>query len=215
MAKEKGKGFFAEFKTFITRGNVLDMAVGVIVGGAFTAIVNALSNSILKPIINWMLALVFGKKGLTELLTFLPKGKVYKDILNDAGEVIGILAGTTPGIVRSGMEAALSCLQQVGFKEANGVPYLAHTVSSCGNYLAELAGVPEGNALAYLIAPPLESMYALDAAMKAADVKLCKLYTPPSPTNFGGALLSGSRSACATACAAFATAVEEVAANPK
>jgi large conductance mechanosensitive channel len=89
MAKEKGKGFFAEFKKFITRGNVLDMAVGVIVGGAFTAIVNALSNSILKPIINWVLALVFGKKGLTELLTFLPKGKVYKDILNDAGKVIG------------------------------------------------------------------------------------------------------------------------------
>ena len=89
MAKEKGKGFFAEFKKFITRGNVLDMAVGVIVGGAFTAIVNALSNSILKPIINWVLALVFGKKGLTELLTFLPKGKVYKDILSDTGEVIG------------------------------------------------------------------------------------------------------------------------------
>ena len=89
MAKEKGKGFFAEFKKFITRGNVLDMAVGVIVGGAFTAIVNALSNSILKPIINWVLALAFGKKGLTELLTFLPKGKIYKDVVNDAGTVIG------------------------------------------------------------------------------------------------------------------------------
>ena len=47
------KKFFKEFKTFITRGNVLDMAVGVIVGGAFTAIVNALSNNILKPVINW------------------------------------------------------------------------------------------------------------------------------------------------------------------
>ena len=41
------KKFFNEFKTFVTRGNVLDMAVGVIVGGAFTAIVNALSNNIL------------------------------------------------------------------------------------------------------------------------------------------------------------------------
>ena len=37
--------FFAEFKKFITRGNVIDMAVGVIVGGAFTAIVNGMSNS--------------------------------------------------------------------------------------------------------------------------------------------------------------------------
>ena len=41
------KNFFGEFKKFITRGNVLDMAVGVIVGGAFTAIVNGLSNFIL------------------------------------------------------------------------------------------------------------------------------------------------------------------------
>ena len=40
------KKFFAEFKTFITRGNVVDMAVGVIVGSAFTAIVNGLSNFI-------------------------------------------------------------------------------------------------------------------------------------------------------------------------
>ena len=52
------KKFFGEFKKFITRGNVLDMAVGVIVGGAFTAIVNGLSNFVLKPIINWLIALI-------------------------------------------------------------------------------------------------------------------------------------------------------------
>ncbi|MCM1043306.1 MAG: MscL family protein, partial [Corallococcus sp.] len=65
------KKFFKEFKDFITRGNVLDMAVGVIVGGAFTAIVNALSNNILKPFINWLLALIFGANSLSELYTFL------------------------------------------------------------------------------------------------------------------------------------------------
>ena len=65
------KKFFAEFKKFITRGNVLDMAVGVIVGGAFTAIVNGLSNFVIKPIINWVLALVLGKDALSELFTFL------------------------------------------------------------------------------------------------------------------------------------------------
>ena len=92
-----------------------------------------------------------------------------------AGEVIGILAGSTPGIVRSGMEAALSCLQRVGFEETDGVPYLAHTVSSTGSFLAREAGTRPGQALAYLIAPPLEGMYAMDAALKAADVKLCKL----------------------------------------
>ena len=131
-----------------------------------------------------------------------------------AGEVIGILAAQTPGAVRSGMEAALSELRRVGFAEVNKVPYLAHTVSSVGTFLSKEAGVPVGSALAYLIAPPLEGMYAMDAAMKAADVKLCKLYAPPSETNFGGGLLSGTQSACDAACGAFAAAVAEVSERP-
>ena len=75
MAKEKKKGvikkFFTEFKTFITRGNVLDMAVGVIVGGAFTAIVNGLSNFILKPLINWLLSFILKGDGLAGAITML------------------------------------------------------------------------------------------------------------------------------------------------
>ena len=132
-----------------------------------------------------------------------------------AGEVIGVLAGPTPGAVRSGMEAALAALERIGFEEVGGVPYLAHTVSSVGSYLAAEAGVRQGSALAYLIAPPLESMFALDAAMKAADVELCKLYPPPSETNFGGGLLTGTRSACVAACEAFAAAVADVAQLPR
>ena len=65
------KKFFAEFKKFITRGNVMDMAVGVIVGSAFTAIVNGLSNFILKPLINYLLAIMLGKDTLSEILTML------------------------------------------------------------------------------------------------------------------------------------------------
>ncbi len=133
----------------------------------------------------------------------------------NAGEVIGILAGQTPGAVRSGMEAALSMLQRLGFEETNKVPFLAHTVASAGLFLAKEAGVRTGSALAYLIAPPLEAMYAMDAALKAADVRLCKLYAPPSETNFGGGLLTGTQSACEAACSAFAEAVQEVAARPK
>ncbi len=65
------KKFFQEFKTFITRGNVVDMAVGVIVGSSFTAIVNGLSNYILKPIINWILSLILGGGALDKVFTFL------------------------------------------------------------------------------------------------------------------------------------------------
>ena len=98
MAKEKGKGFFAEFKKFITRGNVLDMAVGVIVGGAFTAIVNALSNNILKPIINWILAMVIGKDGLEGAVTFLSKaytlGEDGKILVDETGKNVVDLANS-------------------------------------------------------------------------------------------------------------------------
>ncbi len=132
-----------------------------------------------------------------------------------AGEVIGILAGTTPGAVRSGMEAALAALERVGFDEVGGVPYLAHTVSRTGSFLSKEAGVQGGSAIAYLIAPPLESMYAMDSALKAADVTLCKLFAPPSETNFGGGLLTGTQAACQAACVAFAEAVAEVAQRPK
>ena len=90
MAKqgnEKVKLFFAEFKKFITRGNVLDMSVGVIVGGAFTAIVNGLSNFVLKPLINWFLFLMLGEGSLSDIYTYLHKVEV--DVLDDAGTVIG------------------------------------------------------------------------------------------------------------------------------
>ncbi len=82
------KKFFGEFKKFITRGNVLDMAVGVIVGGAFTAIVNALSNNILKPLINAVLRLILGANSLSEIYTFLHVSYVDGTTFDAAGKVL-------------------------------------------------------------------------------------------------------------------------------
>ena len=134
------------------------------------------------------------------------------------GEIIGILAGPNPAEVKSGLEAAVDMIEnQAHFISANDddtICYYAHCISRTGSYLSEGAGIEEGEALAYLIAPPLEAMYGVDAALKAADVKMCVLYAPPSETNFGGALLTGSQSACKAACDAFAQAVEFVADNP-
>ena len=67
------KKIIGEFKKFITRGNIVDMAVGVIVGSSFTAIVNSLSNNILKPIINYLLTLIFGANSISEVYTFLTR----------------------------------------------------------------------------------------------------------------------------------------------
>ena len=83
------KKFFDEFKKFITRGNVVDMAVGVIVGSSFTAIVNALSNNILKPLINYLLALIFGNGALEDAYTFLGE-PVYVDGVIDLSQSIYI-----------------------------------------------------------------------------------------------------------------------------
>ncbi len=89
MAKEK-KGFFQEFKAFIMRGNVVDMAVGVIIGGAFSAIVTALTNQILMPVINWVLYLITGGKGLENIYTYLHQATM----VDEAGKTVIDLANS-------------------------------------------------------------------------------------------------------------------------
>ena len=68
--EKKGKGFFNEFKKFIMRGNVMDMAVGVIVGGAFTSIVTSLNQDILTPIMG-----IFGGTDFSNLIVTLGTGE--------------------------------------------------------------------------------------------------------------------------------------------
>ena len=80
------KKFFQEFKKFISRGNIIDMAIGVIIGSAFSAIVTALTNKILMPLINAMLAM--GGNGLESAYTFLVKG--YTDGVLDLEKSIYI-----------------------------------------------------------------------------------------------------------------------------
>ncbi|MBR5745644.1 MAG: large conductance mechanosensitive channel protein MscL [Clostridia bacterium] len=77
MAKEKKKGFFGEFKEFIMRGNVLDMAVGVIIATAFGAITSTLINKVLMPLIGYL----FGGVDLAKLNITL------KDAVIEDGEV--------------------------------------------------------------------------------------------------------------------------------
>lgn len=136
-----------------------------------------------------------------------------------SGEVIGIIAGPSPAEVRSGLSSIRNFMEQgacfISANDDDSIVYYAHTVSRTGSYLSKLAGVQEGEALAYLIAPPLEAVYGLDAALKAADVRMVQFYEPPSETNFGGGLLTGSQSACKAACSAFAQAVRAVAENPQ
>ncbi len=136
-----------------------------------------------------------------------------------SGEFIGILAGPDPSEVKSGLETAVEMIESGAcFYAANPEATLAfypHLITRTGSYLSRVAGIAEGEPLAYLIAPPLEALYALDLALKAADVRLTAFYGPPSETNFGGGLLTGSQSACQAACDVFAEGVLEVAERPR
>lgn len=136
-----------------------------------------------------------------------------------SGEILAVLAGPDPDEVMEGLDALRTYLTQKAcfyqVSDATAQPALfPHVISETGDYLSGLAGIPRGEPLAYLIAPPIEAMVALDAALKAADVRLCQFFGPPTETNFAGAYLTGSLPACEAAAAAFAEAVIDVARRP-
>jgi ethanolamine utilization protein EutL len=135
-----------------------------------------------------------------------------------SGEIIGILAGPDPAEARAGLNACIAYAEEEAWfysaDEAGQLNFFPHTISRTGTYLSKEAGVPPGTPLAYLIAPPLEATFALDAALKAAEVEMVMWWAPPSETNFSGGMLSGSQSACRAACMAFQDAVLDVARDP-
>lgn len=135
-----------------------------------------------------------------------------------AGEVLIMLGGPNPAEVRAGLNAMMNTLAEgPAFQWANDqedTAYLAYVVSRTGSYLSEMANIPLGDPIAYLVAPPLEATYGIDAALKAAEVDLVTYVAPPSETNYSAAFLRGSQAACKSACDAFAEAVLEIGRTP-
>ena len=135
-----------------------------------------------------------------------------------SGEIIAVFAGPDPSEVRAALEATRTYAENDAWfyaaNESGSNAFFAHTISSTGSYLSQVAGIPRGEPLAYLIACPLEATFGLDAALKAADVQMKIWFEPPSETNFSGGLLTGSQSACRAASEAFAAAVLDVAKHP-
>ncbi|MDL1899063.1 ethanolamine utilization microcompartment protein EutL [Anaerolineae bacterium CFX7] len=135
-----------------------------------------------------------------------------------SGEIIAILAGPDPAEVRAGLNAALTYIRDEAYfysaNDDNSIAFFPHLISRTGSYLSDMAGVPLGTPMAYLIAPPLEATFGIDAALKAANVTMRVWFNPPSETNFSGALLTGDQAACRAACRAFQEAVLDVAKNP-
>lgn len=135
-----------------------------------------------------------------------------------SGEIMAILAGPTPNEVSAGLHAAVAYMQQEAlWYAANSdgtVAFFPHVISQTGSYLSKVNNLLPGAPIAYLVAPPIEGLVALDAALKAAAVIIASLTMPPSETNYMGAVLSGDQPACRAAAQAFQDKVLEVVARP-
>ncbi len=135
-----------------------------------------------------------------------------------SGEILGVIAGPHPDEVTEGLWALRAALLgDVCFytlEGTRGPAFFPHVIGNVGRYLAPLAGIAPGDALAYLVAPPVESMIGIDAALKAADVRLAHHFGPPTETNYGGGYLVGALADCHAAARAFTEAIAGVVRSP-
>jgi ethanolamine utilization protein EutL len=136
-----------------------------------------------------------------------------------SGEILGVLAAADPDEIEHGLRALVRCLEGDACfyraDEQGTVTVFPHVIASLGHYLSREAGLSPGDSMAYLVAPPIEATVALDAALKAADVRALKVFPPPTETNFAAAWLGGSLTACQAAAEAYALAVVTVAREPR
>jgi ethanolamine utilization protein EutL len=141
-----------------------------------------------------------------------------------SGEIMGVVAGADPDDVAEALWvikehlATRVCFHTFADRPAEGhgasSAFLAHVIGETGSYLAGVAGVDVGEPIAYLIAPPIEAAIAVDAALKAAPVRLRSFLPPPSETNFSGAYLAGTLSDLEAARDAFVAAIHDVVTRP-
>jgi ethanolamine utilization protein EutL len=136
-----------------------------------------------------------------------------------SGEILGVIAAADDAEIDAGLAAILNCLAHdacfYGANDDGSIAVFPHVIASLGRYLSGVSGLSPGEAMAYLVAPPMEATIALDAALKAADVRAVKVFPPPTETNFAAAWLTGELHACEAAAMAYAGAVVEVARRPR
>jgi ethanolamine utilization protein EutL len=131
---------------------------------------------------------------------------------------MAILAGPNPAEVRAGLNAAVNYMKNEAIwysaNEDASIVFFPHLISRTGSYLSRVCNIPLGSPIAYLIAPPMEGLVALDAALKSAAVSIASLTMPPSETNYMGVMLTGDQPACKAATIVFREMVLEIARDP-
>jgi len=135
-----------------------------------------------------------------------------------SGEILGVIAAADPDEVAEGLLALRRALaEEICFYTTPGErrpAFFPHVIASLGRYLSAEAGLPVGAPMAYLVAPPVEAMVAVDHALKMAQVRAVKVFPPPTETNFAAAWLTGELNAVQAAARVFSEAVVEVSEHP-
>ncbi|MDE6060680.1 MAG: large conductance mechanosensitive channel protein MscL [Clostridia bacterium] len=172
-----------EFKTFISKGSVLDLAVGMIIGSAFTAIITALVNGILKPLINWI------PLGETGLQTVLREAKLdeagnvlVEALVLDWGAVISaVITFLLTALVLFAIIKAINTARDFGKKSAEGLKKqfekngkdeaIEDATTEQSNEVAEVAEVAEEPAPVTVTADPtLELLKEIRDLLKSQQV---------------------------------------------
>ena len=139
MAKEKKarkkSGFINEFKAFIMRGNVMDMAVGVIVGGAFTAIVTSLNKDILTPILG-----IIGGTDFSNLFIVMGEGE-EAPVLMYGSFITAVINFLITAFVIFCLVKAINAISRIGKKKEEEAPAApaVPTTKTCPYCMSEIA----------------------------------------------------------------------------
>lgn len=133
-----------------------------------------------------------------------------------SGEAMGVLAAADPDVLDAGVQHCLRALEELFafFHLGRGCNVFPTVIARCGDYLAQEAKLPVGAPLGYFIAPPVEAMIGMDAALKVANVKLVRFFGPPTETNFAGCYVTGELASVQASATAFAEAVRDVVQHP-
>ena len=92
-----------------------------------------------------------------------------------SGEILGIFSGENPTVVDNALKATVDYINEMAYYQSiNKCLFFSHVIGRIGKLLSDKTGLAEGESIAYLIAPPLESVLAFDFALKNSDTKLVK-----------------------------------------
>ena len=134
------------------------------------------------------------------------------------GEVFGVISGPTVSDVENGLRYVRDFTERhselYSIADDDSAALFAQCIPKIGRYFSQAYGLKPGSSIAYLLAPVHLGVIGVDEALTQANCEVICYQSMPGPSNMTGAILTGTESACRTACTAFRGAVLDTAADP-